>query len=372
MTEKRKRILLVSSAFYPEISPRSYRATELAKEFIRQNLEVVVITKHRSYDYSDFCRSFPLELFMWNKDSFPQIPVIKPQPLAKLSNYMSRFLKLFFEYPNIEEMFRVRGMLKTQSGYELMISFAVPYPVHWGVALARNEHHRIADVWVADCGDPYMGDVLDTFRKPFYFKYLERLFCRKADFLTIPIESARVGYYPEFHNKIRIIPQGFDFSSKNDITAKPDNTVPVFAYAGGFIPGIRDPEPLLEFLSKLNLRFKFYVFTNKPHLLDHYINPLKGKLFVSEYIPRDKLMQILSQMDFLVNFDNNTKLNSPSKLIDYSITGRPVLNITKYFNHNDVLAFLQGDYSNKMILPAPEYFHIKSVAKLFMDLITEK
>ena len=36
------------------------------------------------------------------------------------------------------------------------------------------------------------------------------------------------------------------------------------------------------------------------------------------------------------------------------------------------LAFLQGDYSNRMILQVPEYFHIKNVAKLFMDLITEK
>ncbi len=39
------RLLLVSNAFYPEISPRSYRATELAREFCRQGHDVVVVTK---------------------------------------------------------------------------------------------------------------------------------------------------------------------------------------------------------------------------------------------------------------------------------------------------------------------------------------
>ena len=52
--KKKKKILLVSNGFYPEISPRSYRATELAKEFYRQGHEVTVITKYRDYNYIDF------------------------------------------------------------------------------------------------------------------------------------------------------------------------------------------------------------------------------------------------------------------------------------------------------------------------------
>ncbi|MCK5338692.1 MAG: hypothetical protein KAJ50_07770, partial [Bacteroidales bacterium] len=93
---------------------------------------------------------------------------------------------MFFEYPAIEEMFKVKKILKNENGYDLLISFAVPFPVHWGTAWARTKNHEIAKVWVADCGDPYMGNTNDSFRKLFYFKYPEKWFCKKTDFITIP------------------------------------------------------------------------------------------------------------------------------------------------------------------------------------------
>ncbi|MCF8380666.1 MAG: hypothetical protein K9H49_13905 [Bacteroidales bacterium] len=260
-------------------------------------------------------------------------------------------------------------MLKYEKEYDLLVSFAVPYPVHWGVAWSKSINHPIAKTWIADCGDPYMGDVLDSFRKPFYFGFLEKWFFKKADFITIPVESAIKGYYPEYHNKIKIIPQGFDFdkSQKRDLALK--NIIPKFAYAGGFLHGIRDPRKLFHFLIKNDLPFKFYVFTNQKDLLSEYKNELKDKLIISEYIPREMLMKILSKMDFLLNFDNNTTINVPSKLIDYAITNRPVLNITRNFNEEDMLAFLKGDYSKRMLLPDPEQYHISNISKGFLNLL---
>jgi hypothetical protein len=74
-------------------------------------------------------------------------------------------------------------------------------------------------------------------------------------------------------------------------------------------------------------------------------------------------------MDFLVNFDNNTSLNSPSKLIDYAITGRPVLNIEKTFNKEYLSEFLNGDYRNRMELPDPKGYHIKHISDRFLSLL---
>ena len=39
-----KNILVVSSGFYPQISPRSFRTTELVKELSRQGHRVTVFT----------------------------------------------------------------------------------------------------------------------------------------------------------------------------------------------------------------------------------------------------------------------------------------------------------------------------------------
>ncbi|MDZ7693144.1 MAG: hypothetical protein U5K69_18825 [Balneolaceae bacterium] len=165
---------------------------------------------------------------------------------------MNRGLNLLFEFPDIEWMWKVKNALKQESGYDLMISIAAPHSVHWGVAFARNEKHRIAETWIADCGDPFMGTVLDTFPKLFYFKYLEKAFCRKADFITVPIEEAKEAYYPEFRDKIRIIPQGFNFNEIDvDRSSYQPNDVSTFAYAGSLIPGGRDPSELLRYLVNL-------------------------------------------------------------------------------------------------------------------------
>jgi len=368
MLEQRK-ILIVSSAFYPEISPRSHRATELAKEFNRQGHEVVVISKYRQFDYSDFLKEFPITFKMWSRQVLPEVRKPKIRPFIVISRIIGRVLLLFFEYPAIEEMFKVKKMLSNEKGYNLLISFAVPYPVHWGTAWSRSVPHRIAEVWVADCGDPYMGDVLDSFRKPFYFRYFEKNFCKRADFISIPTESAKDGYYTEFHHKIKVIPQGFYMDFDQVTHDEPSNEFPMFCYAGGFLPGARDPRPLMDYLILLDVPFRFIVYTNTPEMLGEYKDQLGEKLQISDFIPRSELMKVLVKMDFLVNFDNNTLLNSPSKLIDYAMAKRPILNITKDFNEENVLAFINGDYGKQMLVPDIQKYNIRNVTQLFLDLL---
>ena len=370
MTKNRK-ILLVSNGFYPEISPRSFRATELAKEFVRQGHHVAVYTKFRDFDYSDFLKEHPMDFHMWSPDRFPKPPQWKGRVGSLLSRGLTRMLSLLFEYPGIEDMFKVKRLLKKESGYDLMISFAVPFPVHWGVACRRSKRHPIANKWIADCGDPYMGCGTDNFKKPFYFKYIEKWFFRKTDIITIPVESAMNAYYPEFHQKIQIIPQGFAFD-KLDIPELIKNEVyPTFAYAGGFIPGIRDPRAFLDYLATVKETFRFIVYTNSPHLIEPYQLKLGNKLELRNYVPRTTLLRNLAHMDFLVNFDNNTNLQMPSKLIDYALTKRPVLNITGNLDEETIEEFLNGNYVNQLKLNDVEKYNIKNIASKFLAIIND-
>lgn len=374
MLEKKK-ILLVSSAFYPEISPRSFRATELAKQFYKEGHDVTVITKHRDYDYTAFLKEYPVTFKMWSRPIVKVPTNISFKPLAFLIRGFFRLTSILFEYPAILEMFKVKKMLKNeQEGYDLLISFAVPHPVHWGVARVRNSKRRIAKTWVADCGDPFMFERLDTFRKPFYFKYFEIDFCEKCDFITIPFKEAQEQYYPKFRSKMRVIPQGFNFDEIRLYNKTKDNDIPNFIFAGTVIPGFRDLRLFLEFLVSLDMDFKFIVYTNQKEYYKPYKAQLGSKLEVREYVDRITLIYEMSKVDFLVNVDtvhdseNNIEA-IPSKLIDYSLSERPILNIkSNSLDKENVIRFLNGDYSGKRDVNKSD-FDIRSVSEKFLKLL---
>jgi len=364
----KKKILIVSSGFYPLNSPRSFRTTELANELARQGHEVVVYFPFRGYDYSGYAKTNSLIVKDLGALKFKSIRLKGSKLEMFLRRGLRRIFGLFIEYPDIELMFRVSKCLKNETVYDLLISIAKPFPIHWGVAKARTRAHRIADIWVADCGDPYMGEATDSFSKMFYFKYVEKWFCRKADYITIPFEGATSAYYSEFHNKIRIIPQGFRLDNIELPKYNKNNQYPVFAYAGRIIPGRRDPRSLLEFLSSYNNEFRFYIYTDQPDIIMPHKNILGDKLIIKEFIPREELLANLARMDFLLNFDNNVPTQLPSKLIDYAITGRPVLNVTQEIDYSKVLEFLDGNYTRKLELGNVNKYDIKEVAKQFLEI----
>jgi len=63
----KKKILIVCRSFYPEISPRSLRATELAEEFARQGHEVTIIFPTKGRDYSSFEKEYGLRIINLGK-----------------------------------------------------------------------------------------------------------------------------------------------------------------------------------------------------------------------------------------------------------------------------------------------------------------
>jgi hypothetical protein len=369
----KKSILLVSSAFYPEISPRSFRATELAKEFFRQGHKVVVLSKYRDFDYTDFLKEYSLSFKMWPKPKFPRIPMFTKQPFSLISRVLSRLLGVFFEYPGIEEMFQVKKELQIESGYDLLISFAVPYPVHWGVAMARNVKHPIARIWIADCGDPFMFARLDRFKKPFYFKYPEVNFCSKCNYISIPFQAMENQFYTQFLPKMKIIPQGFSFDKIPLYNGPRNNPIPVFIFAGSLIPGRRDLRLFFDFLKTLKFEFLFIVFTNQKDLFRSYEAIFREKLLVKGYVDRLTLIYEMSKADFLVNVDSilDTEENIeaiPSKLIDYALANRPILNINSAFiDKESILKFLNRDYSGQRYIDIANY-DIRKVSAKFLEL----
>ena len=365
-----KKILIISKFFYPANTPRSFRTTELAIELAKQGHDVTVLTPKLEI-HNEFEVKHNLSIVDLGKPSW-KTPEIKGNARAILcKRFIRRAAQLFLYYPNLEFYFLVRKALKKQLKenivYDLLISIAVPHSIHWGVSSLWKKNN-IAKKWTADCGDPFMGQENDTFKHPFYFKYIEKSFCKNVDYITIPIASAISAYYPEFHSKIRVIPQGFNFD-EIETTDTEINDHPTFAYAGGLIPGRRDPKDFLNFLVVYNFPYVFDVYTKDKSLMKRYADRSGGRIRLKDYLPRKELLFELSKLDFVVNFENAGEKQSPSKLIDYAIINKPILSVNSFnFNETVALEFLAGSYESGLIIKNRDQYRIQNIAENFSQL----
>jgi hypothetical protein len=357
-------------------TPRAHRTTELMKEFARQGHEVTVYAVLGKYDYSNFLKEFPtIKLkrinlkWMWhpyNSDADGKRYLI--------DKVLGRLFGKKHLFPNFEFYYRVQEILKNDHSYDAIISIADPHQIHWGVACYRkNNTNHFPKTWIADCGDPFMNNN-STNVYPKKFEKYEHLFCQFADFITVPEEEAKNGYFEEYRNKIKVIPQGFQFERPLENQMEPKNDIPTFGYAGTFYEDIRNPQKFMEQLCQIEQPFKFIIYSNHTKLIEPFKEKLKQKLEIRKGIAREELLFELSKMDFLINLANVNRPNQiPSKLIDYAITSRPTLNIDPQNpNSEEINLFLKKEYRNRLKIENLQRYQIKNVVENFLNLVTSK
>lgn len=361
------KILIITWAFFPGKSPRSFRATELAKQFSKEGHDVTVYAVLGNYDYSDFMKETRIIVkdanLRWNFSTCDGN--VKRLSFAK--RVSNKILHPLIEYPDVEFVWKVKPILEKEKNVDLLITIAFPHPIHWGTAWAkRTMGDCFPKKWIADCGDPYAGNITEPHF--FYFKYIERFWGKMADVIAVPIQEAKSAYEPVLREKMKVIPQGFDFSSVKLYDGALNNTCPHFAYAGVLYPGKRDPGRLLDYLTETDKDFVFTVYTKQIDFFEKYKEVLGEKLQVNTYIPREQLLFELSKQDFLINLTNPTLTQSPSKLIDYALVKRPYMDVSVDFREKVVFEqFMSGDYSGASKPIDLTLYDIKSVAKLFLE-----
>ena len=175
------------------------------------------------------------------------------------------------------------------------------------------------------------------------------------------MENARVAYAPIIDNsKIRIIPQGFNFND-TPLAAYKRNNIPTFSYAGVFYMDIRNPTFLFDYLTSLNIEFKFKIYMRKPnpeveYFIEKYKPILGNKLEIMYGLDRKALIFELSKSDFLININNTMTSQLPSKLIDYGITKRPIFSCdSKNFDAEMFNSFMRGEFEGEFKVDISQY-----------------
>lgn len=302
---------------------------------------------------------------------------------ARLRHLMPRFLVRWILYFYNHELYTKydRGLARRLTGldgtYDAVISISYPAAIHRAVSKAFRRNPALTGaVRIAEFSDPpFRGDIA---RKvfPAYYRYLKR-WGREFDFIVVPVDAAVPFYTPYVDpRKIRVIPQGFDLTAVRTLPYAPHDK-PTFAYAGRFYERIRDPKFFFDFLKTTGKDFRFELYLNHitpyfSEMIERARRETRGEIIVHEALPREELISELSRFDFLVNFENTTSNATPSKLIDYALTGRPILSLNSVrFDSVAAIAFLDGDYSGQVRGIDPADYDIRRVAGRFMELIEE-
>lgn len=366
------KVVIISQNCYPYISPRANRATELAKEFARQGHNVILYALLGGCNYDAFSSETKVSVRNLGVSKYGLEDNAQHKKRNVFFKAFERLLGRYFDFPRCEMTKLVYHALKSENSIDLLITIAFPHSIHLGAARFRKKHPKVINTWIADCGDPFMLN--PHAHLPWYFEYVEKKWSRLCDFITIPIEEARNAYYPEFSDKIQVIPQGFDFVN-NHLSDYVPNKVPTFAFSGIFYEKLRDPHAFFDYLCTIEKDFKFVIYIkDTPYYrsafhLNEYQQKLGNRLEIHDFIPRSELLFELSKMDFLINIRNVSGVQQPSKLIDYALTRRPILEITSDFNERPAFdQFLEGNYDNQIIVENLERYDVRNIVKQMISL----
>jgi len=361
------KILIISQNTYPSHGPRSFRTQELSEQLAKMGHEVVLYTIHGTCTYEKYEKKTGIRMRNIDIPSF--FPLVGNDGVSHY-NFFKRALFHFFHrpllYPEIELYFKVDSIIRKEKDVDLLITIAFPFTIHFGATRSKKKHREsFPKVWLADCGDPFFLNPFMTLPK--YMEKYEREWSENVDYIIVPTENSKDGYFQEYREKIRVIPQGFDFS-KTPIATYKKNEVPTFVFAGSIFPGIRDPHSFMDYLLTLKEPYKFIMFMRTP-LEPKYEKESNGQI---EYVigkGRKEVVWGCSKADFLINVTNPSSVQTPSKLIDYGISQRPVLDIANDFKDDSVFKeFMLGDYSKSHVIESLDSYRIENVANSFLKL----
>ena len=356
-----KKIILVCQTYYPAINPRSFRCRYLAEEFQRTGYDVTVFS---AYDDSGSERVIngvrvidygPTNLLYENSFGKRRLPLV--------SIAFRRIISIILDVDNIS-IFRTIKRNKSLrfeiQNSNVILSITAPHGINW--ALAKILQGQKNKIWIADCGDPYIGNPFTPNIYKIQNKHRELEFIRKVSHITVPIIEAKEAF--SLKDKITVIPQGFPPHSSNYKSDERDYVR--FCYAGKIYP---DKRPITPFLDRLRINgrnFEFHIYTPDTHCLPNWIK-LDSRFLVFEPINREDIMQIYAEMDFLVYLTNDSKVQIGSKVIDYSLADVPILEVEALSGESAIEEFLIRDYKNAIRVNIEEY-RIDRVAAKFKEL----
>ena len=135
------KVVIISSFFYPKVHPRSFRATELAKEFARVGHQVDVITMNTVdvLDYKGFEEQYSIKISHLNifKHDGTAVAAGKNHSetlFPRMFRYLVYYLLCGKMFKYTQEIYHALLKHKCLEKADLVIALSTPFYIHYGLS----------------------------------------------------------------------------------------------------------------------------------------------------------------------------------------------------------------------------------------------
>ena len=365
--------ILFSAIHYPDPNANTTCCENLAYYFKSQghdvdflvikqpnqsNFEIVngfdvfrVEPKEKSFYYTHFSSFSAKNSNNWSIYSNIDMNLLIKKQNVKFKAYPPTLLISFF----LDVDDACQKLKNANKHYDYTFAFCTPYTCLTLAYVLKKK--KITDHWAAVMLDAFIFNKCLPESESYYrkrvieniFTTADRIFLVKGILEEYPLHS----YKPEFLNRTTEIaipimkePQTFGAENFNDI--------PTLVYAGMFYWNIRNPEKMLEILSKIiKTKIKIFschcedIFERKKELFT------ESELCLSGRISHDQCLKEFENADFLINLGNAISNQTPSKILEYISFGKPIIHF--YFNEDDTCLPILKNYPLSICVNVEHY-----------------
>jgi hypothetical protein len=378
------KILIISHGYAPALNARAFRWTALAEHWGAQGHEVDVVTVRTGASHLDSAPGVRVhrvgfyldKLGVYARHSAHDSATIDKgqmrDPRRKIGRLAIRATKKVYDLtwkklywpdyalPWIPFAAAAARRLVARNRPELIISVSLPFSSHVAALMARKK----GIPWIVDVGDPFsFMTATPTNNHSLYARLnasVERAVVAKATLVTVTNEATGAVYRELFGHadKIRVIPPMFTGSLSAPPHGEQQKVENRLVYIGTLNRVIRSPDRLLAIFDAL------VQSGNHPGLELHFFGEsgdctgsfqdlpaaTASRVKVHGLVSRETAMEAVQSARAVVNIGNSTTFQLPSKLVEYAVSGRPIVNLTAG----------EGDLSKEFLSGIPQVLTLES------------
>ncbi|RLB06318.1 MAG: hypothetical protein DRG83_00560 [Deltaproteobacteria bacterium] len=374
------KFLLIHYSFEYPTSPRAIRWRALVNYFIQKDIFVDVVCADFGSEYENKNIRNLIRIHRTRQI----LPVKMKRVLNRnqilnkkrdlIKKYFKIVLKRFYDitwkkiyWPDsaclwyFPALYRSIKLLR-ENDYDILITVAPPFTTHL-IGLTIKKFIRLKIKWLADYGDPFAFTEIMSFNNTRLYRNLNYLVESKvvhdSDLISVTTDETRRLYLEKFKISDKKIftapPLISDFKYANDEIRINWKEGIHCVFTGRFYKTIRNPDGMLKIFSLLINEHQKPIYLhiygdteNVDDLINYYKEKLRSRLLVHGEVSKNIAEIAVNSADFLINISNISKVQLPSKVIEYMSTGKPIINFS--ITENDISSKILQNYPLHIII----------------------